>query len=594
MTAAHPPADEFTELRDAEIDRVDLVGKAANGTRFLIAKAAQDGHLTAPLVPAGMVRELLAKAESDPAWVAGSLAKADASTETINDHPDSDFAYIEPGGSKDDTGKTTPRSLRHFPIYDAAHIRNALARAPQSPFGDKAMPAIRAAAKRFGIDTEVTKTMPDTDTAPAGDVTKDAPPVEVDEIMPAAPGGSTAESLPGSPDWEQLDGDTAMNAVAVLGRVKSVLCWLSDREATEAVTGDGDADADGNSWDLDSMACSVDYIISCLAGFAAGEHLEAGMADELEAVGKAVAAVAAPLAALEGFVPVAKAGRTLSAANETKIRTAVDSLTEVLNSLPAAPAADDGAAVTKETAVPEQTAPEAPAVEPVDVLAKALAALPRLDAAQTAATLLAGGRVQEVAKAKGDPQMAVFSADGKLVGVIDPADLNPIAATEAPSEGDTEGSGDDTAEPAAEAPADDTAAPAEPTDDASRVVPGTSTVQAPPQAPDDTQTPAVAKTAADPAALEERVAALTKQVENLVEANGELKEQVRKFGLQPDDRRSPVLNGATGAGTATRDGSGDGNLADLRKAVDEAKTHTELVKAKSDLAFAEIKARFQG
>lgn len=69
-----------------------------------------------------------------------------------DDLPDSDFAYIEPGGAKDDTGKTTPRSLRHFPIQDADHVRDALSRAPQSPFGDKAMPAIEAAAKKFKID----------------------------------------------------------------------------------------------------------------------------------------------------------------------------------------------------------------------------------------------------------------------------------------------------------------------------------------------------------------------------------------------------------------------------------------------------------
>jgi len=71
---------------------------------------------------------------------------------SINDLPDSDFAYIEPGGSKDSSGKTVPRSLRHFPVHDAAHVRNALARAPQSPFGEKAMPKIRAAAKKFGIE----------------------------------------------------------------------------------------------------------------------------------------------------------------------------------------------------------------------------------------------------------------------------------------------------------------------------------------------------------------------------------------------------------------------------------------------------------
>lgn len=77
--------------------------------------------------------------------------RAQLTAARINDLPDSAFAYIEPGGKKDEDGKTTPRSKRHFPIHDAAHVRNALARAPQSPFGEKAMPKIRAAAKKLGI-----------------------------------------------------------------------------------------------------------------------------------------------------------------------------------------------------------------------------------------------------------------------------------------------------------------------------------------------------------------------------------------------------------------------------------------------------------
>lgn len=77
--------------------------------------------------------------------------RAPMDTSSQNDLPDSAFAYIEPGGSKDSGGKTVPRSLRHFPVHDAAHVRNALARASQSPFGEKAMPKIRAAAKKFGI-----------------------------------------------------------------------------------------------------------------------------------------------------------------------------------------------------------------------------------------------------------------------------------------------------------------------------------------------------------------------------------------------------------------------------------------------------------
>ena len=85
--------------------------------------------------------------------------KAAMATASINDLPDSDFAYIEPGGSKDDGGRTVPRSLRHYPIHDKPHVRNALARASAAVAsgGDaaaiarKAMPKIEAAAKRMGI-----------------------------------------------------------------------------------------------------------------------------------------------------------------------------------------------------------------------------------------------------------------------------------------------------------------------------------------------------------------------------------------------------------------------------------------------------------
>lgn len=90
--------------------------------------------------------------------------RAKISTADQNDLPDSDFAYIESGGTKDSEGKTTPRSLRHFPIHDAAHVRNALARASQSPFGEKAMPKILAAAKKFGIDASAEKKKDDDDT----------------------------------------------------------------------------------------------------------------------------------------------------------------------------------------------------------------------------------------------------------------------------------------------------------------------------------------------------------------------------------------------------------------------------------------------
>ena len=64
--------------------------------------------------------------------------KAVWSTAFVNDLPDGSFLFIESGGKKNGEGKTKPRSLRHFPYKDASgkvdlpHIRNAIARIPQS------------------------------------------------------------------------------------------------------------------------------------------------------------------------------------------------------------------------------------------------------------------------------------------------------------------------------------------------------------------------------------------------------------------------------------------------------------------------------
>lgn len=102
-------------------------------------------------------------ADTSTTWMTDEDWRANMSTAEINDLPDSDFAYIEPGGKKDEGGKTVPRSLRHYPIQDKAHVRNALARAAAAIAGDneeakaiaeKAMPAIKAAAKKMGIGEE--------------------------------------------------------------------------------------------------------------------------------------------------------------------------------------------------------------------------------------------------------------------------------------------------------------------------------------------------------------------------------------------------------------------------------------------------------
>lgn len=104
----------------------------------------------------GKMMAPIAQAEAEETEEA---ARSAAST---NDLPDSSFAYIEPGGKKDASGKTTPRSLRHLPYkgkdgktIDVAHLRNALARLSQTNISAAAKASVKAklvaAAKSAGV-----------------------------------------------------------------------------------------------------------------------------------------------------------------------------------------------------------------------------------------------------------------------------------------------------------------------------------------------------------------------------------------------------------------------------------------------------------
>jgi HK97 family phage prohead protease len=85
----------------------------------------------------------------------GGTLKAVWTTAYINDLPDSAFLYVESGGSKDSEGKTAPRNLRHFPYKDAngtvdlPHLRNALARIPQSSLPQGVKDRLTARAQRI-------------------------------------------------------------------------------------------------------------------------------------------------------------------------------------------------------------------------------------------------------------------------------------------------------------------------------------------------------------------------------------------------------------------------------------------------------------
>lgn len=93
-------------------------------------------------------------------FIMKNMQKAVWSTQYINSLPDSCFAYVKPG-TKDDEGKTVPRSNRYLPYKDksgkpdAAHVRNALARLPQADISEeakaKAKKKLLVAAKKLGI-----------------------------------------------------------------------------------------------------------------------------------------------------------------------------------------------------------------------------------------------------------------------------------------------------------------------------------------------------------------------------------------------------------------------------------------------------------
>lgn len=90
-----------------------------------VALAVGDSRIEIPLV--GMREEPMNTITPKAVWT----------TAFVNELPDSAFLYVESGGKKVG-GKTEPRSKRHFPYKDASgkidlpHLRNAIARIPQS------------------------------------------------------------------------------------------------------------------------------------------------------------------------------------------------------------------------------------------------------------------------------------------------------------------------------------------------------------------------------------------------------------------------------------------------------------------------------
>lgn len=148
--------------------------------------------------------------------------KAEWAAAYVNDLPDSSFAYIEPGGSKDDQGKTAPRSLRHLPYkdkdgtVDLPHLRNALARVHQTGLSESLRNRIEGKLQGIASKHDVGESTEKT--APAGPADPNLKPImkpkdENKEEDTAKAGGSVDWPVMPSPQFHQPTpkGDKAPN-----------------------------------------------------------------------------------------------------------------------------------------------------------------------------------------------------------------------------------------------------------------------------------------------------------------------------------------------------------------------------------------------
>jgi hypothetical protein len=339
--------DEPSELFNASIDRVDFVGKAANGHEFLLMKSADE---SGNLLTSSEVRELIKEAE------------------------------------------------------------------------------------------DMTITAPDV--AP---VTKDD--LDAGEVLVDVAGTDATANNPGSADWEKVDSATAAKWAQIAARLKNALELMSDREDMESVNGDGDSGQD--AWCLDNAADSLDFAIGVLASYSATEATEAEMVDEMNGIQKAFALPGIEsLSVFEALAPVdrknrvEKSGRVLSSQNEGLLRTASDGILKVLAALPAAPEVDD-VAKTESVDVSRETLNVDEVQKGTDMEQAALTPVID-DAVQTdVEDLIPPGDVAKADTPDADAvatMTPVYNSSGKLIGVVDPADITPLS--------------DDTEEaaPAAEAP----------------------------------------------------------------------------------------------------------------------------------------------
>lgn len=96
-----------------------------------------------------------------------SMEKQPLTTEARNNLPDSAFLFIRPGGEKDETGRTVPRTLRMLPVrtatgaIDLPRLRNALARIPQADLPQATKDRLAAEARKLLEETKKAAAAPE-------------------------------------------------------------------------------------------------------------------------------------------------------------------------------------------------------------------------------------------------------------------------------------------------------------------------------------------------------------------------------------------------------------------------------------------------
>lgn len=385
---------------------------------------------------------------------------------------------------------------------------------------------------------------------------------------------------PTSAAWEALDAARASQAIELTVALKRLVEQAIARESQEALVGDDIDDAD-NVWSLSMVSDDLDCILGVLAPFAVSEAAEAEDRETDDSLVLKSVDSGTPLG--EGDI-LLKAGRVLSGVNEGRVQQAHDLLGEVLGSL-GAPVVEDLTKASPSSAVVEDDTrqDDIPTVESTG---------------------------DSLEKAEGDDQLVLVygpkGTAGAPLGAVKESAITTFAPTPSDEDGDGQISAEETAE--AEAPTDtpdgtdeatpadaDQPAPAEMDADA-RTIPGTDTVQAPAQEPDTEDVKKGQHTSEVAAAVKEALAPVVEELSKTADLSDlvkSLKDRIDNFGRQPDDRVSPIRNGASGVrGIALRDPAATDPLADLKKAAAEETDPKKREAMQQQIAFASIRDRF--